>query len=104
MEQGKGEGLMLRAPGSAYVAGRSSAMLKVKSFQDDEATVISCAPGKGSIAVEWNGKRFAIGSGLSAVVRANPPQVGASVTFRYQGTTAAGLPRFASYVGQRMDK
>ena len=33
-----GEGLMLRQPGSWYVAGRSATLLKVKSFQDAEAT------------------------------------------------------------------
>ena len=32
-----GEGLMLRQPSSIYVAGRSSTLLKVKTFQDAEA-------------------------------------------------------------------
>ena len=35
-----GEGLMLREPGSQYVVGRSSTLLKVKQFHDAEATVI----------------------------------------------------------------
>src|SRR5262249_936657 len=35
-----GEGLMLRQPASPYVAGRSSTLLKVKSFKDSEARVI----------------------------------------------------------------
>ena len=35
-----GEGLMLRQPGSKYVAGRSSTLLKVKTFHDAEAVVI----------------------------------------------------------------
>ena len=43
-----GEGLMLRQPGSAYVAGRSSTLLKVKRFHDAEACVIGHEPGAGS--------------------------------------------------------
>jgi hypothetical protein len=35
-----GEGLMLRQPGSQYEAGRSSTLLKVKTFHDAEARVI----------------------------------------------------------------
>jgi DNA ligase-1 len=35
-----GEGLMLRQPGSKYVAGRSSSLLKVKTFHDAEAVVV----------------------------------------------------------------
>ncbi len=107
VELGGGEGLMIRAPGSAYVEGVTAQMLKVKSFSDDEATVTGYVAGKhpvGSIAVNWNGKRFNIGAGINERVRANPPAVGASVTFRYQGTTKSGLPRFASYVGERLDK
>ena len=42
-----GEGLMLRQPGSAYVAGRSSTLLKVKRFHDAEARVIGHEPGTG---------------------------------------------------------
>ena len=42
-----GEGLMLRQPGSKYVAGRSNTLLKVKSFEDDEAIVLGYEDGKG---------------------------------------------------------
>ena len=35
-----GEGLMLRQPGSRYVAGRSTTLLKVKTFHDAEAIVV----------------------------------------------------------------
>ena len=44
-EQG-GEGLMLRQPGSPYVAGRSSSLLKVKSFHDAEAVVVGYVQAK----------------------------------------------------------
>src|SRR5229473_1809378 len=39
-----GEGLMLRQPGSRYVAGRSMTLLKVKHFQDAEARVVAHEP------------------------------------------------------------
>jgi DNA ligase-1 len=48
-----------------------------------------------------DGTDFAIGTGFSDRERANPPTVGATVTFRYQELSHAGVPRFPSYVGVR---
>src|SRR5204862_4111711 len=42
-----GEGLMMRQPGSLYVASRSTTLLKVKSFFDTEAKVVGHQPGSG---------------------------------------------------------
>ena len=106
-----GEGLMLRQPGSWYVAGRSSTLLKVKSFQDAEARVIGHEPGRGrhkgrlgALLVEMpNGIRFAVGTGLSDAERQNPPPEGSVVHFRYQELSDGGVPRFPSYVGIRRD-
>ncbi|MDB5313279.1 MAG: ligase [Gemmataceae bacterium] len=106
-----GEGLMLRQPGSKYEAGRSSTLLKVKSFRDDEAVVIGHEPGKGRHAGRLgaltakltNGKVFSVGTGLSDKERANPPAVGAVISFRYQELSDAGIPRFPSYIGLRTD-
>lgn len=36
----KGEGVMLKDPNSAYEGRRSNSLLKVKRFEDTEATVI----------------------------------------------------------------
>ena len=36
----KGEGMMIKAPGSPYERKRSNFLLKVKKFDDHEATVI----------------------------------------------------------------
>jgi DNA ligase-1 len=36
-----GEGLMLRTPGSKYEWSRSSTLLKVKTFHDEEAIVVA---------------------------------------------------------------
>ena len=106
-----GEGLMLRQPGSAYVAGRSSTLLKVKSFLDAEAVVVGHEPGKGRHAGRLgalvvrlpNGKGFSVGTGFSDRERADPPAVGAVITFRYQELSDAGIPRFPSYVRVRSD-
>jgi DNA ligase-1 len=106
-----GEGLMLRQPGSKYVAGRSSTLLKVKTFHDAEAVVVGHQAGAGrhqgrmgALLVRLpNGTDFAIGTGFSDRERENPPAIGATVTFRYQELSDAGVPRFPSWVGLRID-
>jgi DNA ligase-1 len=106
-----GEGLMLRQPGSKYVAGRSTTLLKVKTFHDAEATVTGHQAGAGrhkgrmgALLVRLpDGTDFAIGTGFSDRERENPPGIGATVTFRYQELSDAGVPRFPSWVGVRHD-
>lgn len=106
-----GEGLMLRAPRSRYEAGRSNTLLKVKSFHDTEARVIDHLPGAGrhlgrlgALLVEMSdGTRFNVGTGFSDAERERPPNIGAIITFRYQELSNAGVPRFPSYVGERID-
>ena len=106
-----GEGLMMRRPGSTYESGRSSSLLKVKTFHDTEAIVVSHLPGAGKHkgrlgALECDlpdGTRFSVGTGFSDAERASPPPVGAVITFRYQELTTDGVPRFPSYIGVRDD-
>jgi DNA ligase-1 len=106
-----GEGLMMRRPGSRYEVGRSSTLLKVKSFFDAEALVIEHQAGTGrhagrlgALLVELpNGVRFSVGTGFSDREREDPPPPGAIVTFRYQELSEAGVPRFPSYVAVRDD-
>jgi DNA ligase-1 len=106
-----GEGLMLRRPGSRYEIGRSSSLLKVKTFLDAEARVVGHAPGAGkhkgrlgALEAELaDGTRFSIGTGLSDAERTDPPPIGSVVTFRYQELSDDGVPRFPSYVGVRID-
>jgi DNA ligase-1 len=105
----EGEGLMLRQPRSKYVAGRSSTLLKVKSFKDDEAVVIAHQPGTGrhegrlgALVVRLpSGVEFSIGTGLSDAERASPPPVGSTVVFRYQEFSDGGVPRFPSFSAVR---
>jgi DNA ligase-1 len=107
-----GEGLMLRQPGSKYVIGRSSTLLKVKSFFDAEAEVIGHQGGAGrhkgrlgALQVRLpDGTEFHVGTGFSDKQRENPPPVGSKITFRYQELSDGGVPRFPSYVGLRQDE
>ncbi len=111
VEAQKGEGLMLRSPGSLYQVGRSSTLLKVKSFHDAEATVVGYQAGEGrhkgrvgALQVELaNGTRFFVGTGLSDAEREQPPALGSQITFRYQELTDAGVPRFPSFLRVRSD-
>jgi DNA ligase 1 len=104
-----GEGLMLRQPGSKYVGGRSSTLLKVKTFHDAEATVVGHQAGAGrhqgrlgALLVRLaDGTEFAIGTGFSDREREHPPAIGTTVTFRYQELSDRGVPRFPSWVGLR---
>jgi DNA ligase-1 len=106
-----GEGLMLRQPKSKYHAGRSSTLLKVKTFHDAEALVIGHQAGAGrhkgrlgALLVQLDdGTKFSVGTGFSDAERDAPPSVGATITFRYQELSDGGVPRFPSYVGLRKD-
>ncbi|WP_426392984.1 DNA ligase [Variovorax sp. R-27] len=104
-----GEGLMLHRGSSQYRGERNSNLLKVKPYEDAEARVVEHVPGKskhsgrlGALVVETaDGKRFKLGTGLTDAERENPPAVGSWVTYRYNGTTAKGLPRFARFMRVR---
>ncbi|MFS2162347.1 DNA ligase [Variovorax sp. Varisp62] len=104
-----GEGLMLHRGSSQYRGERNSDLLKVKPYEDAEARVIEHLPGKGkhsarlgALVVETpDGKRFRLGTGLTDAERENPPAIGSWVTYRYNGTTAKGLPRFARFMRVR---
>ncbi|WP_284320093.1 DNA ligase [Dyella acidisoli] len=104
--QGGGEGLVLHRGASLYRAGRSDDLLKFKPFDDAEARVVDHVPGKGkyagmmgSLLVEMpDGTQFRIGTGFTDEQRRNPPPVGSLVTYRYQGMTSGGKPRFARFM------
>jgi DNA ligase len=105
------EGLMMRRPGSRYESGRSSTLLKVKSFQDAEARVLKHLEGAGrhkgrlgALLVELpDGTTFSVGTGFSDKERESPPTVGSTITFRYQELSEGGVPRFPSFVGMRAE-
>jgi len=105
-----GEGLMLHHGDALWQAGRSASLHKLKVAEDEDARVVGHVPGKGRLSgrlgallVELpQGQRFALGAGLSDTLREKPPEVGAWVTYRYRGRTPSGLPRFASFLRERL--
>ncbi len=104
-----GEGLMLHKKNSLYQAIRSDDILKLKTFEDAEAIVISIVPGKGklsgkmgAILVENDDKiRFKIGGGFSDEQRKNPPKIGTKITYKFFGKTKNNKPRFPSFLRTR---
>lgn len=111
LEQQGAEGLMLHHQDALYKTGRSRDLLKLKSYQDTEAQVIGYRPGKGKyqgmtgalIVKTQDGKTFAIGSGLTDALRQHPPPLGTVITYRYNGFTKKGIPRFARFLRVRQD-
>ena len=107
-----GEGLMLHRGDSRYHAGRSMDLLKLKRFDDAEGIVIAHNPGKGRLAGLMGsvtvrtarGISVKIGSGFSDDERKNPPPIGATITFKHQGFTGSGKPRFPVFWRVRSDE
>ncbi len=106
-----GEGVMLRKIDSFYRAGRSDDLIKVKRHQDAEARVIGYKAGTGKykglmgsvLVQDESGRSFYIGSGFTNEQRKNPPVVGDNITYRFNGTTSNGLPRFARFIRVRQE-
>ncbi|ANO32855.1 DNA ligase [Vibrio breoganii] len=104
-----GEGLVVRHKQAVYMSGRSEQLFKIKIHQDAEATVIGYKPGNGkyqslvgALHVESpSGVQFYIGSGLTDEMRKAPPMLGSEITYRYNGTTENGVPRFARFLRER---
>ena len=106
-----GEGLVLHRRGALYRVGRSDDLVKYKLYEDAEARVVAHAPGKGKytgmlgalVMKLPDGRQFRLGSGFTDAQRANPPPIGSLVTYRYNGLTSKGLPRFARFQRIRLD-
>ena len=104
-----GEGLMLHRANAHHEGGRSHALFKLKPQFDSEAQVLAHWPGQGkhtgrlgALQVRCkDGHEFKLGSGFSDAQRVSPPVVGQWVTYTYRGRTAAGVPRFASFLRVR---
>ena len=107
-----GEGLMLHRLDSLYQAERNDDLLKLKTFEDAEATVIAHIEGEGkyrekmgALLVENNDKiRFKIGGGFSDEQRKNPPKIGSVITYKFFGKTKNNVPRFVSFMRVRDEK
>lgn len=106
-----GEGVMLRHPHNTFRPGRTSDLLKVKTFKDDEAVVIAHDEGMGKyvgilgalVCRAKNGKIFKVGTGFTDVERATPPGVGTVITYRYFELTRDEIPRHPVFDRVRPD-
>ena len=109
--RGGGEGLMLHRGASLYRAERNQDLLKIKPYDDADAKVLAHLSGQGrnagrlgALLVETpDGRRFKLGSGLTDAQRKAPPPIGSWVSYRYNGKTDNGLPRFARFLRERPD-
>ncbi len=104
-----GEGIMLHRIDSLYKAERNDDVLKLKSYEESDAKVISHIAGKGNfegmmgaILVENEEKiRFKIGSGFSLQQRKTPPKIGSLINYKFNGKTNSGKPRFARFICEK---
>lgn len=104
-----GEGLMLHLGSAPYRGVRSDDLLKLKRFEDAEATVLAHIAGTGKyqgamgalLVQNSAGVQFKIGTGFSDAQRKNPPPIGSQITYRYRSITNKGVPRFASFMRVR---
>lgn len=107
----KGEGLMLHLASAYYHIGRSNHLLKLKKHQDAETVIIEHIKGKGkyqhklgAVKVKTaEGIIFKIGSGFTDDEREAPPPIGTIITYKYNGLTQSGKPRFARFWRVRSD-
>lgn len=101
----EGEGLMLDRADAPDHCGLERITVKLKPALDAEVVWSAMRQAKGGwpdnlaapTVQTTDGKRFRIGSGFSAVERRDRPPIGATVTYRYQQLSKAGIPRFPRY-------
>ncbi len=107
----KGEGLMLRQPGSEYQGKRSKTLLKIKQFTDMDAKVTGHENGTGKyngmmgacLCVDKDGNTFKVGTGFNDNDRGDPPKVGSYIEIKYQEKTKDNKPRFPVFLRRRPD-
>ena len=110
LEAKGGEGVMLRLKGSPYEHKRSSTLLKVKTFIDDEARITGYQDGAGKhvgvlgayhAELLSSGAKFRVGTGLTDKHRRKPLPLGTVITVRYFELTPDGKPRFPVFIAAR---
>ena len=109
VENKGGEGVVVRDGSLSYYTGRDKNALKVKSYVDEECTVVKHNKGKGKYkdklgslsCLMQNGLTIKIGTGFNDVQRKKPPKINAIITFKYYGLTSKGKPRFPVFLHVR---
>lgn len=109
------EGLVIRHPDSKYEEDtRSRDVLKVKKVRSLECKVVGYTEGQGKHKGRVGALKckplgdnpdveFCIGTGMSDEDRENPPAIGSTITFEFDSFSAAGIPRFPVFKGERID-
>ncbi len=104
-----GEGLMLHHQDAYYQPyNRTNALIKLKVIDEGCALVRGYSPGKGkyqgmvgSLRVETmiDGEKryFKVGSGLTDLMRKDPPEIGQAIIYRHNDFTKNGIPRFPRF-------
>ena len=108
------EGAMVRNAKSKYVNKRSSDLLKVKEFEDDEFDIIDIQEGRGKLAghagafvcinkngVEFKAKAKGATEKLREYFENHALWKNKKLTVKYQGLTTYGIPRFPVGVAVR---
>jgi len=111
------EGLMYRHPDSKYEGKRSSGLLKVKTFRDDEFTAVDVEEGNGKLqgkagaiwCVTKEGKRFKAKmqgslSGLGEYLTNKDKYIGKKLTVKFFNYTPDCVPRFPVGIRFREDE
>ena len=111
----KGEGIMIRKPGSMYEQKRSSTLLKYKQFGDTECKIVGYKPGTGKYKdmlgsfecelLKGTKKKFNV-SGMDDCIRKTYKKshpIGTIITITFNEMTNDGIPRFPRYLRKRDD-
>lgn len=116
-----GEGLVVRKNSAPYENFRTTNAMKLKIYEDSECKVIAHNAGKGKFAhklgsitceqeiiIKENTSdfkthktklvRFKIGSGFSDKERENPPPINSLITYKFNGYTKNGVPKFPVFL------
>jgi DNA ligase-1 len=113
-----GEGSMIRKPGSKYVNKRSSTLLKVKDFRDEDAIIIGHELGNGKysadlgkLVVKWVKRPdviLRVGTGLTDKLRRGnykkELKEGTVIIVKFFELTPTGKPRFPVFLGKRHEQ
>lgn len=106
-----GEGLVVRKNAAPYEPFRTRNAMKLKAYDDSECKVIAHHEGKGKFAHKLGSitceqafadypqtRRFKIGSGFTDKERDNPPPINSIITYKFNGYTKKGLPKFPVFL------
>lgn len=99
---GGGEGIVLRKPGSLYVSGRCSELLKLKPYQESEVRFKSLHQNSGGLLCDQP-------NGLECIVKCphqiyqHPPKEGTIITVQHEGMWKTGKIRYPYFWRERFD-